>query len=253
VPIGAQARATVVTLVTGVTSGTASEAAVDVLTAAAVAVTTAAGGATRRAVRAVVQAWRVRATALVAIQRTTVRVDSAVRSFVAASERVAPAGVASALTAKQVRRYPFVTTFYPLWTGIATRGQAARIMNNLEQFERAGGLQTSTQKTGSQWDAPFGWAPMQMIAVAGMRRYGYNSAADRIAIKFLSLVLKEFNEHNVIVEKYDVERRDSQIRGGLRFGYPSNEIGFGWTNAAFLELYSNLPELRRKDIQAIRE
>jgi alpha,alpha-trehalase len=154
---------------------------------------------------------------------------------------------------KQVRRYPFVTTFYPLWTGIATRGQAARIMNNLEQFERAGGLQTSTQKTGSQWDAPFGWAPMQMIAVAGMRRYGYNSAADRIAIKFLSLVLKEFSEHNVIVEKYDVERRDSQIRGGLRFGYSSNEIGFGWTNAAFLELYLNLPELRRKDIQAIRE
>jgi alpha,alpha-trehalase len=126
-------------------------------------------------------------------------------------------------------------------------------MNNLEQFERAGGLQTSTQKTGSQWDAPFGWAPMQMIAVAGMRRYGYNSAADRIAIKFLSLVLKEFSEHNVIVEKYDVERRDSQIRGGLRFGYSSNEIGFGWTNAAFLELYLNLPELRRKDIQAIRE
>jgi alpha,alpha-trehalase len=154
---------------------------------------------------------------------------------------------------KQVRRYPFVTTFYPLWTGIATRGQAARIMNNLEQFERAGGLQTSTQKTGSQWDAPFGWAPMQMIAVAGMRRYGYNSAADRIAIKFLSLVLKEFSEHNVIVEKYDVERRDSQIRGGLRFGYSSNEIGFGWTNAAFLELYSNLPELRRKDVQAVRD
>jgi alpha,alpha-trehalase len=154
---------------------------------------------------------------------------------------------------KQVRRYPFVTTFYPLWTGIATRGQAARIMNNPEQFERAGGLQTSTQKTGSQWDAPFGWAPMQMIAVAGMRRYGYNSAADRIAIKFLSLVLKEFNEHNVIVEKYDVERRDSQIRGGLRFGYSSNEIGFGWTNAAFLELYSNLPELRRKDVQAVRD
>lgn len=154
---------------------------------------------------------------------------------------------------KQVRRYPFVTTFYPLWTGIATRAQAARVMNNLEQFERAGGLQTSTQKTGSQWDAPFGWAPMQMIAVAGMRRYGYNAAANRIAIKFLSLILKEFNEHNVIVEKYDVERRDSQIRGGLRFGYSSNEIGFGWTNAAFLELYLNLPEPRRKEIQAIRD
>lgn len=140
-----------------------------------------------------------------------------------------------------VRRYPFVTTFYPLWAGIASTSQAARIVKNLSLFERAGGLQTSTTRSGSQWDAPFGWAPMQMIAVAGLRRYGYQAAANRISVKFLSLILKEFNEHNVIVEKYDVERRDSQISAGLKFGYSSNEIGFGWTNAAFLELYAGLP------------
>lgn len=149
---------------------------------------------------------------------------------------------------KQLRRYPFVTTFYPLWTGIAGKAQAARVLKNLDRFERPGGLQTSTTKSGSQWDAPFGWAPMQMIAVAGLRRYGYNAAADRITGKFLSLVLKEFNEHNVIVEKYDVERRDSQVREGLRFGYTSNEIGFGWTNAAFLELYFHLPAERRRAV-----
>ncbi|HEX6283616.1 MAG TPA: trehalase family glycosidase, partial [Pyrinomonadaceae bacterium] len=79
----------------------------------------------------------------------------------------------------RVRRYPFVTTFYPLWTGIAGRAQAARIFQNLKLFERPGGLQTSTTKSGSQWDSPFGWAPMQMIAVAGLRRYGYTAAADR--------------------------------------------------------------------------
>lgn len=146
---------------------------------------------------------------------------------------------------ERVRRYPFVTTFYPLWTGMANRAHAARILKNLDLFERPGGLQTSTKKSGSQWDSPFGWAPMQMIAVAGLRRYGYNAAADRISINFLSLILKEFNEHNVIVEKYDVERRDSQLRDDLKFGYSSNEIGFGWTNAAFLELYFNLPANRR--------
>lgn len=144
-----------------------------------------------------------------------------------------------------VRRYPFVTTFYPLWAGIASVAQAARIVRNLSWFERPGGLQTSTTRSGSQWDAPFGWAPMQIIAVAGLRRYGYDSAANRISVKFLSLILKEFKEHNVIVEKYDVERRDSQIRSGLRFGYTSNEIGFGWTNAAFLELYAGLPRRQR--------
>jgi alpha,alpha-trehalase len=147
---------------------------------------------------------------------------------------------------KSVRRYPFVTTFYPLWAGIATAGQAARIGKNLHLFERPGGLQTSTTRSGSQWDAPFGWAPMQIIAVAGLRRYGYHAPANRISVKFLSLILKEFNEHNVIVEKYDVERRDSQISSGLKFGYTSNEIGFGWTNAAFLELYADLPRQQRR-------
>lgn len=144
-----------------------------------------------------------------------------------------------------VRRYPFVTTFYPLWAGIASAAQAARIVRNLNLFERPGGLQTSTTRSGSQWDAPFGWAPMQIIAVTGLRRYGYDSAANRISVKFLSLILKEFKEHNTIVEKYDVERRDSQISSGLRFGYTSNEIGFGWTNAAFLELYAGLPRRQR--------
>lgn len=144
-----------------------------------------------------------------------------------------------------IRRYPFVTTFYPLWAGIARAAQAARIVKNLGLFERPGGLQTSTKRSGSQWDAPFGWAPMQIIAVAGLRRYGYDVSANRISLKFLLLILKEFNEHNVIVEKYDVERRESQIQADLKFGYTSNEIGFGWTNAAFLELYAGLPRQQR--------
>ncbi|HWP44298.1 MAG TPA: trehalase family glycosidase [Blastocatellia bacterium] len=151
-------------------------------------------------------------------------------------------------TRKTVRKYPFVTTFYPLWAGIASRQQAARVVRNLPLFEKPGGLQTSTNESGSQWDAPYGWAPMQMIAIKGLRRYGYNEEADRLAVNFLSMVLKEFIEHNVIVEKYDVVRRESQIGAGLKFGYKSNEIGFGWTNAAFIELYSELSEAKKRDV-----
>jgi alpha,alpha-trehalase len=148
----------------------------------------------------------------------------------------------------RVRRYPFATTFYPLWVGIASRAQAARVVANLARFEGAGGLQTSTNVSGSQWDAPFGWAPLQMIAVEGLRRYGYNREADRITANFLSLILKEFNQHNTIVEKYDVLRRESEIKGGLKFGYDYNVIGFGWTNAAFTELYAQLPAGSRPDV-----
>ena len=149
---------------------------------------------------------------------------------------------------KELRRYPFVTTFYPLWVGVADRKQAARIVANLHLFERPGGLLTSTNVSGSQWDAPFGWAPTEMIAIQGLRRYGYNKEADRITANFLSTILKEFIQHNTIVEKYDVERRESEVGAGLKFGYKSNEIGFGWTNAAFVELYEQLPATRKADV-----
>lgn len=147
-----------------------------------------------------------------------------------------------------VRRYPFITTFYPLWVGVADEKQAARIVANLHLFERPGGLLTSTSVSGSQWDAPFGWAPTEMIAIEGLRRYGYDNEADRLTANFLSTVLKEFIQHNTIVEKYDVERRESEVSADLKFGYKSNEIGFGWTNAAFVELYASLPVAKRRDV-----
>ena len=149
---------------------------------------------------------------------------------------------------KRVRRYPYVTTFWPLWAGIADRKQAARVVANLSRFEKAGGLQTSTYASGSQWDAPFGWGNLQMIAVKGLRRYGYAREADRITAKFLSMILKDFIEHNTIVEKYDVVRRSSQLGTGIKFGYSANQIGFGWTNAAFTELYAGLSEQERSKV-----
>lgn len=95
---------------------------------------------------------------------------------------------------------------------------------------------------------PFGWAPTEMIAIQGLRRYGYNKEADRITANFLSMILKEFIQHNTIVEKYDVERRESEVSAGLKFGYKSNEIGFGWTNAGFTELYAQLPERQKRNV-----
>ena len=141
---------------------------------------------------------------------------------------------------KQRRHYEFATTFYPLWAGLASRHQAARVAKNLPLFEAAGGILTSTQTTGNQWDAPFGWAPLQLIPVEGLRRYGYRSDADRVARKFIALVTKEFEEHGGIVEKYDVKRRESDVAADIRFGYSANQVGFGWTNGVFEELLAGL-------------
>jgi alpha,alpha-trehalase len=143
------------------------------------------------------------------------------------------------------RDYPFMTTFFPLWAGMASQQQAEAVIAAGRVFARRGGYVTSLARTGAQWDAPFGWAPLQLVAVEGMRRYGASEEADALAVAFLSLVLAEFQEHNAIFEKYDVEAGESAVSAGIRFGYSSNEIGFGWTNATWLELWADLPESSR--------
>ena len=151
---------------------------------------------------------------------------------------------------KRVRHYPFLTTFYPLWAGLATKQEAARVVKNLSLFEKMGGLQTSTYVSGNQWDSPFGWAPLQMIAVEGLRRYGYNDDAERISMKFLSLVRREFLRQGFIVEKYDVVNGGSNVSAQIHFGYSANQAGFGWTNAVFTELYDQLTPADQKKLLA---
>ncbi|MBH8555331.1 alpha,alpha-trehalase [Nostocaceae cyanobacterium CENA357] len=138
------------------------------------------------------------------------------------------------------RPYEFATTFYPLWMGLASQSQAQRVVENLSLFEAPGGIFTSTRVTGNQWDAPFGWAPLTLIAVQGLHRYGYHTEGDRIAHKFLAMVFKEFERHGNLVEKYDVERCSAKVSDEICFGYSSNEVGFGWTNGVVLELLAAL-------------
>ena len=80
----------------------------------------------------------------------------------------------------------------------------------------------------------------EMLAVEGLRRYGYNADADRISYKFLSMVAEKFRRDGNIREKYDVVTRSSEAH--VEAGYAMNVVGFGWTNAAFLELLHGLPK-----------
>ena len=134
------------------------------------------------------------------------------------------------------RHYPFGTMFFPLWTGWATPEQAEAVCAQVPKFLRAGGLLTSQTRTGNQWDAPFGWAPLQLAAVEGLLRYGFQDSALAIAEAFTTMVEKEYARTATIVEKYDVERASGEVSEDIAYGYSSNEIGFGWTNAVYLRL-----------------
>lgn len=136
--------------------------------------------------------------------------------------------------------YEYVTTFYPLWAGVATPEQARDLEHNLGIFEQPGGLVMSSTDTGVQWDYPYGWAPTQIVAIEGLRRYGFNDDANRISYNFLATIAENFRRDGTIREKYNVVSRSSESQ--VQAGYQQNVIGFGWTNAAFLVFLHELPK-----------
>jgi alpha,alpha-trehalase len=130
--------------------------------------------------------------------------------------------------------YVFITTFWPLWAGAASRLQAQTVRDNLPLFERPGGLQTSNYASGAQWDAPFGWAPTNWLAVSGLKDYGYDDDARRIAAEFTATVDSGLAHDGTIREKYNMATGSAQVK--ITAGYTQNVIGFGWTNAVYLKL-----------------
>ena len=132
--------------------------------------------------------------------------------------------------------YAYATTFWPLWAGWASVEQARCVASRLPDFLARGGLLTSFQVTGCQWDAPFTWAPLVHMAVVGLGNYGFTNEARDLATRFLSLVAMEFERTGHVFEKYDAVAGTADVEGKIRFGYPTNEIGFGWTNAVVGEL-----------------
>lgn len=131
---------------------------------------------------------------------------------------------------------------YPLFVGLADQSQAAQTVALAEhQLIAQGGLRTTTVRTGQQWDAPNGWAPLQWIAIAGLRRYGYDDAARTIAGRWLATVERTYRATGRLLEKYDVEER---LPGGGG-EYPTQD-GFGWTNGVTRKLIALYPDLARK-------
>jgi alpha,alpha-trehalase len=139
--------------------------------------------------------------------------------------------------------YEYASTFYPLWAGLASVRQAQMVERNLGLFEQPGGLAVSRRETEAQWDYPYGWAPIELLAVEGLRRYGYNQDVDRVSGEFLSTVLRNFMRDRTIREKYDVVTMSEDTR--IDFGYSENFTGFGWTNGVFLELLNDISPGKR--------
>lgn len=130
--------------------------------------------------------------------------------------------------------YAYISSLYPLWAGVATREEAAKMVAKLNLFERPGGLSMSNFNSGMQWDEPFGWAPTNWIAVDGLEAMGFREDARRIAREFDATIDASFAKDGTIVEKFNVVAGSSDVQ--VSTGYKTNQVGFGWSNAVYLKM-----------------
>ncbi|MBU6259256.1 MAG: alpha,alpha-trehalase TreF [Burkholderiales bacterium] len=126
----------------------------------------------------------------------------------------------------------------PLWLGLASPQQAAATARSVRGPLLARyGLLSTPLHTVQQWDAPNGWAPLQWMAVEGLRRYGEHEFARAIATRWMGVVEHGYARSGKLLEKYDVV--DDRAGGGGE--YPTQD-GFGWTNACYVALARLYPE-----------
>jgi len=122
---------------------------------------------------------------------------------------------------------------FPLEFEIATPQQADRETAVLKaKFLKPGGLVTTINRSGQQWDSPNAWAPLQYMAIKGLNNYHKKALAITIAQHWMKTNVDVFNSTGKLMEKYNVVDTNIKAGGGE---YPLQD-GFGWTNGVLLNL-----------------
>ncbi len=139
---------------------------------------------------------------------------------------------------------PTLAGVNPLFFGLASEEQAENVKDVIMSvFLKDGGLVTTLDHSGQQWDAPNGWAPLQWLAVNGLLNYGYTAEAKEIMTRWLTLNEKVYANTGKMMEKYNVEDLTLLSGGGE---YPTQD-GFGWTNGVALGFKQLLERLEQPD------
>ncbi|XP_050685580.1 trehalase-like isoform X2 [Leptidea sinapis] len=140
------------------------------------------------------------------------------------------------------RDYFYPSNVAPLWTGCYDKGRkeyyVSRVINYLDKvkvdiFE--GGVPTTFEHSGEQWDYPNAWPPLQYIMVMGLANTEIPEAmrlASEIATKWVRSNYEVWKQKTAMLEKYD-----ATIFGGYGGGGEYVlQTGFGWTNGVVMAL-----------------
>jgi alpha,alpha-trehalase len=132
---------------------------------------------------------------------------------------------------------------FALFCGAATKEQAAASADYIaKHLLQPGGLVATAVDNGQQWDWPNGWAPLQWVAIQGLRKYGHNFLADEIKQRWMTANLKLYKAQGKMVEKYNVVDISTNAGGGEY----ALQDGFGWTNGVLMALMHEEPTRETK-------
>lgn len=158
------------------------------------------------------------------------------------------------------RDYFYPTNIAPLWTGCYNQTDKESIVRLVLKYlqvkgimDYQGGIPTTKEHTGEQWDYPNAWPPLQHMMVVGLNNTGDANAqrlAFEIAEKWVRSNYKAFKETDAMYEKYD-----ATVLGGHGGGGEYElQLGFGWTNGIIMDLLYRYPRtLRAEDLPIVPE
>lgn len=111
---------------------------------------------------------------------------------------------------EEKRDYFYPTNVSPLWTGCFNKTNKEKTIKNVlkylqnENIMYQGGVPSSIEQTGEQWDYPNAWPPLQHMMIVGLHNTGDEFAmrlAYEIAERWVRTNYQAFNESGHMFEK----------------------------------------------------
>ncbi|XP_076760877.1 trehalase isoform X2 [Xylocopa sonorina] len=140
------------------------------------------------------------------------------------------------------RDYFYPTNILPLWTNcydiVKREEYVSKVLKYLEKNQimlNLGGIPTTLEHSGEQWDYPNAWPPLQYFVIMSLNNTE-DPWAQRLAYeigqRWVRSNYKAFNETHSMFEKYD-----ATVSGGHGGGGEYEvQLGFGWTNGIIMDL-----------------
>ncbi|XP_069671905.1 trehalase-like [Periplaneta americana] len=167
------------------------------------------------------------------------------------------------------RNYFYPSNLAPLWTGSFPHNDDEKLATQVLQYLEAnkvdaypGGIPSSFEVSGEQWDFPNIWPPLQDMIITGLNNLESGKAreyARNHAFRWVYTMYRGYMDTRAMYEKYDATVSGAPGGGGEY----TNQIGFGWTNGIALDMLNkygdqllpppeNFPSMKERPFLSLR-